>query len=71
MVAYIAYGAAMLSLIVLRYKKPYKDIERPFKVEWNKNTNTNIDTDTNIDTKTVQGRVDREYVAQSSISKSF
>ena len=35
-VAYIAYGAAMLSLIVLRYKKPYKDIERPFKVQWNK-----------------------------------
>jgi len=31
-VAYIAYGAAMLSLIVLRWKKPYKDIERPFKV---------------------------------------
>ena len=31
MVAYIAYGATMLSVIILRWKKP--EAERPFKVE--------------------------------------
>ena len=33
-VAYVAYGAAMLSLIVLRWKKPdTAEWKRPFKVE--------------------------------------
>ena len=35
-VAYVAYGAAMLSLIVLRWKKPdTAEWKRPFKVENN------------------------------------
>lgn len=30
--AWLFYGATMLALIILRYKSPYKDKTRPYKV---------------------------------------
>ena len=40
MVAYIAYGATMLSVIILRWKKP--EAERPFKVEKHLKSQINV-----------------------------